>query len=233
MAAAETLHVQRDRPVGSAAPPRRSASSAGARADRSSAARSGSGRSADRRRGARSRSTAKAASSCGTTMPARSRGSCLTQVSSCQSLTARDSAAANSRLRSSMPPRLNCISMPYSTPLASRCCAAHQLEIGARRARRSGNASTRMPATPSCAARRAGPTGPGADARRRSSCARASAPAGTDADPPACDRPDGCRNRRSRALRRAPACRSGTFIARPPALPRIIAASRAPSRKRG
>ena len=122
VAAAEALHMQRDRPAGSAAPPRRSASSGDGRADRSSAARSGSGRRPDRRRAARSRSQRKphppAAPRCRRAAAARASPT----SSSCQSLTARDSAAANSRLRSSMPPRLNCISMPYSTPLASRCC---------------------------------------------------------------------------------------------------------------
>ena len=144
VAAAEALHVQRDRLVGALR--RLEDRPVAAVAERVARPRRDDDLRERRIAGARRRSrcTAKAASSCGTTMPARSRGSGLTKVSSCHSLMACDSAAANSRLRSSMPPLESCISMPTSTPLASRCCRRirSRSEPGGPS---SGKASTRRP----------------------------------------------------------------------------------------
>ena len=218
MAAAEARTCSADRPIGALRPPRRSASSAGGRAARSSAARSGSARSADRRRARSISVTAKAASSCGTTMPARSRGSFLhpgLELPVVDRARQRGGEVEIALLHAAAAQR-------HQHAVSRRRWGRGAAGASARDRSRAGPApERRRPAcpTPSCADRRAGPTGPGADARRRSSCARASAPAGTDAGPPACDRPDGCRNRRSRGAARRSACRSGTFIARPPGLP--------------
>ena len=103
--------------------------------------------------------TAAAASSCGTTMPARSRGSGSHPAAICQSLTACDSAAAKSRLRSSMPPRDKRDQHAELDAVGVEMLPPHEREVGAGRPPSAGKASTRGPA-PSCADARAGRTRP-------------------------------------------------------------------------
>ena len=102
-----------------------------------------------------------------------------TQASSCQSLTAARQRGGEFEIALLHAAAAQLHQHAVLDPVGIEMLPAHQLEIGA------GRALLAERRRPACRRRHharigaAGPTGPGADARRRWSCARASAPAGT------------------------------------------------------
>ncbi len=164
-------------------------------------------------------------------MPARSRGSGLTeglQLPVVDGVRQRGGEFEVALLHAAA--WSSCISMPYSTPLGSRCCRRirSRSEPGGPSF---GNASTRSPdadharpgelagqALPQMLAERDHVLAP---ARRQERIA----------DPTACGTPDGCRNRRSASFVaavgvREPECSSHSLLACSPHYRRFAASSR-------
>ena len=168
---AHAAEVQADRKLVRAPPPRRSASSAAARAAPPCAAAAAPARSACPSRACSISATATAGSSCVTVIEPRNRA--------CRSRNTCDLPIVHRRAerRAVIEIALACAAAPERNEnpvldaVGVEMLLAHELEVRARRGRRSAATHRRAPRRASCADARALPTTPGArDCRRSSAC---------------------------------------------------------------